>query len=110
MGALSAAAAMGALALARGQLTPRLDYTYRSTIYFRPAPTDPYSTQRGYGLANARLTWTPPDSNWMVAAFVTNLTNKRYFTSKQDQLNQYGAATGSVAPPREWCVTGRRSF
>jgi iron complex outermembrane receptor protein len=91
-------------------LTPRLDYTYRSTIYFRTDRTDPYSTQNAYGLANARLTWIPRDSNWMVAAYVTNLTNKLYYTTKQDQLNQYGAATGTVAPPREWGVTVRRSF
>lgn len=93
-----------------GSFTPRLDYTYRSTIYFGADPNDPYARQPGYSLVNARLTWKAPDGKLSIAGFVTNLTNTLYYTSKMDELNSFGTATGTIAPPREFGVTVRRAF
>ncbi len=59
-----------------GIVTPRLDVTYKSTIYFGPDPTNPYTQQPGTTLLNGRVTWAPPDGKWTVSAFVTNLTRQ----------------------------------
>ena len=93
-----------------GVLTPRLDYSYRSTIYFGADPNDPYGKQPGYSIVNARLTWRAPDGKLSVAAFVTNLGDTLYYTAKADELNSFGTATGTIAPPREFGVTVRRAF
>lgn len=93
-----------------GSLTPRLDVSTRSTIYFGSDNLDPYSRQPGYSIVNGRLTYQPRNPNWSLAFFVTNLTNKLYFTSKSDSLNSFGVVTGTIAPPRELGVTFRHSF
>jgi iron complex outermembrane recepter protein len=93
-----------------GSLTPRLDWTYRSTIYFGSDNNDPYAQQGSYGLMNGRLTYQARSANWSAAFFITNLTNKLYFTSRTDTLNSFGTATGTVGAPRELGVTFRHSF
>ena len=93
-----------------GSLTPRIDYSYRSTVYFGADPNDPYGSQPSYSLVNARLTWRAPDGKLSVAAFVTNLGDTLYYTGKADELNSFGTATGTIAPPREFGVTLRRAF
>lgn len=90
---------------AGGSLTPRLDWSYRSTIYFGTDNEDPWEKQDGYALVNGRLTYQPRAASWSVAFFVTNLTNKLYFTSKTDSLNSFGVATGTIGAPRELGVT-----
>lgn len=93
-----------------GSLTPRIDWTYRSTIYFGTDNLDPWERQDGYGLINARLTYQPRNASWSAAFFITNLTNKLYFTSKTDSLNSFGVATGTIGAPRELGVTFRHNF
>ena len=75
-----------------GSLTPRVDWTYRSTIYFGPDNNDPYTQQGGYGLGNGRLTYQPSAASWNVAFFITNMTNKLFFTSRSDFMNSFGQA------------------
>jgi iron complex outermembrane recepter protein len=93
-----------------GSLTPRLDWSYRSTIYFGSDNNDPYARQGSYGLANGRLTYQPRSAQWSMAFFVTNLANKLYFTSRTDYLNSFGEATGTIGAPREFGVTLHHSF
>jgi len=93
-----------------GTLTPHVDYVVQSRVYFGTYRLDPYSYQPGYGLMNARLTWRPARSDWSLAGYITNLTNKLYYTSKVDELNSFGTATGTVGEPREVGVTIRRTF
>ncbi len=59
---------------------------------------------------NARLTWQPENPDWQVSFGVTNLFDKLYYTNKADQRTNFGAALGTVAAPREWTVTVRRTF
>ncbi len=54
----------------KGTLTPRVDWTYQSKIYFNNSA----GFQDGYGLLSARLTWAAPDDKWSVALSGTNLT------------------------------------
>lgn len=95
----------------KGSITPRLDANYRSTIYFNPQNTeDPLSKQNGYALVNARLTWRTVEPTWSVAAAVTNLSNKLYYSSKGNGLTGFGSATGTVGAPRMYSLTLRRTF
>ena len=94
-----------------GVLSPRVDVTYQSTIHFTATElTDPLANQPAYALWNARVTWHPRDSKWMLSGAVTNLANKLYYTQKFNGLTGFGVATGQVGQPREFTVTLRRSF
>ena len=90
----------------RGTLTPRVDWTYQSRIYFNNST----GVQSGYGLVSARVTWTSPEEKWSVAAFGTNLTDELYYDGKLALVPNLGREQGNVAPPRQWGVSFRRSF
>lgn len=93
-----------------GRLVPHIDVTYQSTIHYSPSLIDPLPVQPGYALVNARITWHSPDDSWQVAGYVTNLTDKLYYTGISNLLNGFGYAYGQVGRPREWGVSVRRSF
>ncbi len=95
---------------AAGTLTPHVDMTYQSTVHYSFSTVDDIPTQKGYALWNARLTWRAEDPNWSVSAYVTNLSNKVYYTSITNQRDSFGTAYGSIAPPRQYGVTVRRNF
>ena len=93
-----------------GRLVPHVDVTYQSSVHYSPSLIDPLSTQPGYTLVNARVTWHSADDSWQVAGYVTNLTDKLYYTSLTNLLNGFGYAYGQVGRPREWGISVRRSF
>ncbi|MDB5708144.1 MAG: TonB-dependent receptor [Sphingomonas bacterium] len=64
-----------------GTVTPSVDYAYRSSAFVTP-DNDPAGLIPSYGIMSARLSYVPRNSFWEVSAFVTNLTDKRYFISK----------------------------
>ncbi len=105
--------------VAGGSVTPRLDWTYQSKIYF--VTNDGCSTQTGpagcgsgsqggYGLLNARLTWEPAGKKWEIAAWGRNLTGVQYFYGKLSLIGFFGREQGNPAPPMEWGVTFKRNF
>lgn len=60
-------------------LTPRVEYTYQSKEFFDAANTQvPGLYQPGFGLTNARLTYTPAQGSWNVALWGRNLGNVEY--------------------------------
>ena len=70
------------------------DWSYRTRVFF-----DPYNqavTSDGdLLLGNARVTFTPPEGNWHVAAYAQNLTDRRYlnfgfFNGTQFASRTYG--------------------
>lgn len=87
-------------------LTPRVDWTGQSRIFFN----DAIGTQAGYSLVNARLTWVSPDEAWSVALSGTNLTDEVYFNGKLSLTTALGREQGNIAAPREWGMTVRRKF
>ena len=91
---------------AGGTLTPRLDYTYQSRIYFNNRG----GIQNGYGLLSARITWASADDKWSAALFGTNLTDEVYFDGKLALQAALGREQGNVAAPRQWGLSLRRSF
>ena len=74
-----------------------------------PNPTE--GVQNGYTVMNGRITWNSPSTDWEVALYALNLTNKVYFNGKLPLIGSaLGHAQGNVAPPREVGVTVTRNF
>jgi iron complex outermembrane recepter protein len=102
-----------------GSLTPRLDYTYQTKVYFVTnngcfTNTGPAGcgtgAQGGYGLLNARLTWQNSTKLWEVSLWGRNLMDKAYFSGKLSLISFFGREEGNVGPPLEWGITVKRSF
>ena len=91
-------------------ITPRIDYNYRSEIWTQPvnAPTNRIG---GVGLANARLMWQDSRKEWQAVLSVTNLTDKFYYVSQNDDSGvPYFALWAQPGPPREFLISVKRSF
>ncbi|HVY82728.1 MAG TPA: TonB-dependent receptor [Steroidobacteraceae bacterium] len=100
------------LHLPAGILTPRLDWVYQSKQTFNPRSSTtaplPFNTIGGTSVFNARLSYEPADSKWLVDLAVTNLSDKYYYYA---QFSGSGfATTAPVAPPRQYLFSVRRSF
>ena len=73
--------------------------TYKSHQFF-DITNDLYTVQKGYWLENVRLAYAPRDSKWEVAAFVRNLSDRRYFLDEFDLSVPFGLIQGIVGTPR----------
>jgi iron complex outermembrane receptor protein len=93
----------------RYTVVSRVDFNHKSTEYF-DISNSPYTTQRGYGLLNARLTFEPTQGPWSIAAFATNLTNRHFILGGSDVSASLGFAVALEGPPREWGVDVRYRF
>jgi iron complex outermembrane receptor protein len=105
-----------------GTLTPRIDARYQSKVYFLPytADLDPVNhiasnpiegVQNGYTVVNGRVTWQSPGTDWEVALYAINLTDKVYFNGKLPLIGiGLGREQGNVAAPREFGATVTRHF
>ena len=91
-----------------GAVIARVDYNYTAGYDRTYVPGDRSTTYLGgefeqpsFGLLNARLSYTPPDGNWTIALFATNLTDERYtnggFMSPLLQVDD-----GTIGRPREY--------
>ncbi|MEJ1964675.1 MAG: TonB-dependent receptor [Gammaproteobacteria bacterium] len=77
----------------------RADVLRQGDLYFNAQNTQ-YNFQKGYSLVNARIGVQAANEKWEVAAYGTNLGDKKYFQWMED-LTLFTMATGVVAPPRE---------
>jgi len=103
-----------------GRLTPRLDMTYQSTIYFAAnngcfgagstAGCGQTDNQGGYSLLNGRITYESANHKWQASAWGRNLTDKEYFYGKLSLITFFGREEGNPAPPREYGLTFQRRF
>jgi iron complex outermembrane recepter protein len=109
-----AAGVQYSFAAAGGKLTPRLDLTYQSKIYFVTNNGCPAACgvggQDALTLLNGRVTWVSGEGDWEVAVYGRNLTDKAYFNGKLSLVGFFGREQGNVAAPRELGVTLKRSF
>ena len=65
----------------------------------------------GYTIANARLTWRNEGKDLDVSLEVTNLFDKYYFLTINDQsLSGLGYTNGQPGRPREWAVSLKKTF
>jgi iron complex outermembrane receptor protein len=117
----AAAGAQYSMPLAGGLLTPRLDMTYQSKIYFNAGNNGCFAAnstagcgvtndQGGYTLFNGRIGWETDSKKWNVALWGRNLTSKEYFSGKLSLIGFFGREQGNPAPPREYGVTVERKF
>ncbi len=86
-----------------GKLDLRADFSHRSTVWYG-ATNEPLERQPGIGLLNLRATYTDPSNRYTVAAFGTNVTDKRYYSNVQDVRKVLGVAFAQVSPPAEWGI------
>lgn len=94
----------------KGQLTPRIDWTYQSEVFYDIENTS-IGREGATSLLNARLTWDTADGDWSVAFAVTNLTDKEYYVNRFPKLALgQGTVEGQPGRPREWSVSVKRRF
>lgn len=93
-----------------GSLTPRFDAAYQGRIYTNAANRSSNLIE-GYTVANARLTWNNADDDLNISLAVTNLFDKYYLLTVNDQsVGGQGYVNGQPGRPREWAVTVRKDF
>ena len=99
------------LNLANGaRLTPRMDVSYRSRIYYSTSRANVSAQQAPYALVNARLTYAMPGDGWSLSIAATNLFDKFYYTTLTDQRESFGFLSGTIGRPREIFATVRHEF
>lgn len=94
-----------------GTLTPRIDGSYQSSVYFA-AVNQPSNRISGYTVWNGRLTYRTADEKWEGALEVTNLFGKVYYYNIFDIQGALGAGYSAAqpAPPRRFAVSLRYNF
>jgi iron complex outermembrane recepter protein len=92
-----------------GSLTPRVDDTYTSRVYFDPQNLLA-SSQGGYSLLNGHMTYAPLEGKWTTTLDVNNLTNKLYYLSMFNQLSSFGILTGQPGMPRNVMLSAKYTF
>ncbi len=92
-----------------GTVTPRVDGTYTSRVYFDPQNLVT-SSQGGYTLLNGHLSYAPLEGKWVTTLDVNNLTNKLYYLSMFNQLTSFGILTGQPAMPRNIMLSAKYTF
>jgi len=87
---------------ATGTLTGRVEYAYRSRVFFSPYDLIGVS-QSGYGLWNARLTYAPQGDRWHVALFAKNIGNVVYY-QEVDRAAGLSGTVGYLGTPRTFGI------
>jgi len=96
-----------------GTLKPSVTYSYRSTmLLYTPTPPVPLSatTQGGFGLLDARITYQPLSMPLTLAMYGQNLTNKQYLVSGTAFAAPLNFANGFPGTPRNYGVSFRYNF
>lgn len=91
-----------------GVLRPRVDWSYRSKIYFSP-DNNPFEKQDAYSLFNASVAWTSVDGKYSLTLLGSNLGDKDYLYSN-DLQDSFGVSIDTPARGREWYLTGEIRF
>lgn len=97
-----------------GTFTPRVDYSYQSTVYFdnqNNAPGEPERAyQPGYGLWGLHFGWVSPNKKTELSVSIDNVTNKSYFSNEFNLLSVWGVVDGVPGKPRNLLVTLKQNF
>ena len=70
----------------------------------------PVERESAYSLANARLGYETANKQWEVAAFINNVSNKKYRVYAFDSSLFAGVVAGVYGKPRTWGITGTYRF
>jgi iron complex outermembrane recepter protein len=66
--------------------------------------------ENGYYLLNGRISFSPANGPWEVAAWGRNLTNQTYMSSAQDLIQSLGFAEVVLGQPRTWGLSVEYRF
>lgn len=92
-----------------GELTPRVDVSYRSKTY-KDGINTPQLAQASYWLTNARLAYTPTwGNNLELQLYGSNIFDEEYITFGQN-ASVNAAIISGYGRPREWGLTAKYSF
>ena len=91
-----------------GTVDFQLGANYKSHQYF-DITNDPYTTQSGYWIENARIAYQFDHSKWEVAGFVHNLSDQKYYLDAFD-LTFVGFIQGIVGTPRTFGLEANYKF
>jgi iron complex outermembrane recepter protein len=92
-----------------GNLSIRGDWTYRSEN-FPNVQNSQAIKQRAHSIVNARIAFEDPDNGWVLAVFMTNVTNVRFVESGLSAITSFGTEEGFFSRPREWGVSVKKTF
>jgi iron complex outermembrane recepter protein len=82
-----------------GNLAVQGDFHYRSKHFFSLTKA-PASTEDGYAVANARMSYTTSDEKWGLSVFVNNLTDEEYLVQTFDLATVLGMTEQYYGLPR----------
>jgi len=82
-----------------GNLALQADAQYQSEHYFGLDVT-PATTEDGYTVANASVTWLPADANWKFGVSVENVFNEEYIVQTFDLSDWIGMIEEYYGKPR----------
>ncbi|WP_158882684.1 TonB-dependent receptor [Rhodanobacter sp. L36] len=83
----------------RGKSRCNLDSQLQGTCEISPN----FSVGSSQNRADARLDWRAPGDRWGVAAYVTNLADRRYVTGVNNITESvFGTPYANITPPRMW--------
>lgn len=86
-----------------GTLDLQFNASYRSKQYFDTS-NDPLTTQSAYWLENLRAGYSFDGDHWEVAAFVRNLSDKKYLSDSFDLSSPFGLIEQVVGVPRSYGI------
>ena len=89
-----------------GKFAVQGDMHWTDSFYFYAA-NEPITRQKGYAVANARVSYTTADDRWEFALWAKNFTNKDYYNFRLD-VGSISYCGCGIAPPR-W-IGGTASF
>jgi len=92
-----------------GTLTPRLDYSWRSKVYFTP-DNEARLGDRSRLLVSTRLAWATMDGKLEVAGWVRNVTDEVYRVTAINLIGVLSQINYAIAEPRTYGITGTIKF
>lgn len=91
-----------------GIVTPRMDYSYRTSVLFSP-DNNPRNAQKSYGLMNASVGWVSADDKYALDARVDNIFDT-YYLNYSDLSPSSATQLDLPAIDRAWYITGTYRF
>ena len=97
--------------LTKGNLALQADAVYLDEHIFSLTGL-PASTEDGYSVVNASVTYFTEDGKWALSAFVTNLTDEEYLVQTFDlsTTDVFGMTEQYYGRPRWWGISARYSW
>lgn len=88
-----------------GTLTPRIDWSYRSKVYFNGENTEEIA-QNSFSVVNAAVSWMSADEVWEVIGAVSNLNDELYRVAGNSSLTASASyAESTYAREREYSLS-----